>query len=91
MLNTDYFPKDLGRRLTFALGIGAALMCAAGIVAAFLAVNAEQRSLEDIAKPLSQTDGDDGGGHRRGFSRGPVHGCRPTRRRRRCTRPPGRP
>ena len=37
--------------------IGAALMCAAGIVAAFLAVNAERRSLEDIAKPLSVTSG----------------------------------
>ena len=35
--------------------IGAALMCAAGIVAAFLAVDAEQRSLEDIAEPLSAT------------------------------------
>ncbi|MEU6479005.1 MFS transporter [Streptomyces sp. NPDC047017] len=33
--------------------IGAALMCAAGLVAAFLAVNAERRSLEDIAKPLT--------------------------------------
>ncbi|PZG93507.1 MFS transporter [Streptomyces sp. NTH33] len=36
-----------------AFQIGAALMCAAGLVAAFLAVKAEQRSLEDIAKPLS--------------------------------------
>lgn len=36
-----------------AFRIGAGLMCAAGIVAAFLAVNAERRSLEDIAKPLS--------------------------------------
>ncbi|WP_225847156.1 MFS transporter [Streptomyces sp. HPF1205] len=33
--------------------IGASLMCAAGLVAAFLAVDAEQRSLEDIAAPLS--------------------------------------
>ncbi|SDM74781.1 MFS transporter [Actinacidiphila guanduensis] len=33
--------------------IGASLMVAGGIVAAFLAVNAEQRSLEDIATPLS--------------------------------------
>ena len=37
--------------------IGAVLMCAAGIVAAFLAVNAERRSLEEIAKPLSATSG----------------------------------
>ncbi|MFG2571118.1 MFS transporter [Streptomyces sp. NPDC048481] len=33
--------------------VGATLMCLAGLVAAFLAVNAERRSLEDIAKPLS--------------------------------------
>ncbi|MFH9401411.1 MFS transporter [Streptomyces sp. NPDC017638] len=33
--------------------IGAALMCAAGLVAAFLAVRAEGRSLEDIARPLT--------------------------------------
>ncbi|WP_073946183.1 MFS transporter [Streptomyces kebangsaanensis] len=36
-----------------AFQVGAGLMCAAGLVAAFLAVNAEQRSLEDIARPLS--------------------------------------
>ncbi|MEU1531443.1 MFS transporter [Streptomyces fagopyri] len=36
-----------------AFQIGAGLMCAAGLVAAFLAVNAEGRSLEDIATPLS--------------------------------------
>jgi MFS family permease len=36
-----------------AFQIGAGLMCAAGLVAAFLAVNAERRSLEDIATPLS--------------------------------------
>ncbi|MFE5365948.1 MFS transporter [Streptomyces mirabilis] len=36
-----------------AFQIGAGLMCAAGLVAAFLAVNAERRSLEDIAAPLS--------------------------------------
>ncbi|HEY2297448.1 MAG TPA: MFS transporter [Jatrophihabitans sp.] len=35
--------------------IGAAIMCAAGIVAIFFAVNAEQRSLEDIARPLTAT------------------------------------
>jgi hypothetical protein len=38
--------------------IGAALMCAAGLVAALLAVNAEGRSLEDIAAPLSAADHD---------------------------------
>lgn len=36
-----------------AFQIGAALMCVAGVVAALLAVNAERRSLEDIAKPLT--------------------------------------
>ncbi|MFD7688526.1 MFS transporter [Streptomyces sp. NPDC059781] len=36
-----------------AFRIGAGLMCAAGLVAAFLAVNAERRSLEDIARPLT--------------------------------------
>ncbi|MFD7703585.1 MFS transporter [Streptomyces caelestis] len=36
-----------------AFQIGAGLMCAAGLVAAFLAVKAEGRSLEDIASPLS--------------------------------------
>ncbi|MET7437901.1 MFS transporter [Streptomyces sp. NPDC004082] len=39
-----------------AFQIGASLMCAAGLVAAFLAVNAERRSLEDIATPLSATE-----------------------------------
>jgi MFS family permease len=33
--------------------LGAALMIGAGLVAVFLAVNAERRSLEDIAKPLT--------------------------------------
>ncbi|MDX3524455.1 MFS transporter [Streptomyces scabiei] len=36
-----------------AFRIGASLMCAAGLVAAFFAVRAERRSLEDIAEPLS--------------------------------------
>ncbi|MFF2512129.1 MFS transporter [Streptomyces sp. NPDC058086] len=36
-----------------AFQIGAGLMCAAGLVAAFLTVKAERRSLEDIATPLS--------------------------------------
>src|SRR4051812_30212433 len=38
-----------------AFQIGAGLMCAAGLVAAALAVKAEGRSLEDIAKPLTAT------------------------------------
>lgn len=36
-----------------AFQIGAALMCAAGLVAAVLAVRAERRSLEDVATPLT--------------------------------------
>ncbi len=40
-----------------AFAIGASLMAAAGIVAAFLAIKAERRSLEDIATPLSATTG----------------------------------
>ncbi|WP_046500363.1 MFS transporter [Streptomyces odonnellii] len=36
-----------------AFRIGAGLMCAAGLVAVFLAVPAERRALEDIAEPLS--------------------------------------
>lgn len=38
--------------------IGASLMTAAGIVAAFLAVRAERRSLEDIAEPLQSVSPD---------------------------------
>src|SRR4051794_9076632 len=38
-----------------AFAIGAAVMTIAGIVAAFLAINAEQKSLEDIAAPLTST------------------------------------
>lgn len=36
-----------------AFQIGAALMCVAGLVAAVLAVKAEQKSLEDVARPLT--------------------------------------
>ncbi|MGW6291956.1 MFS transporter [Streptomyces sp. NPDC055058] len=36
-----------------AFQIGAGLMCLAGLVAVFLAVNAERRALEDIAQPLT--------------------------------------
>lgn len=39
-----------------AFQIGAGLMCAAGLVAAVLAVKAEGRSLEDIASPLSKAE-----------------------------------
>ncbi|WP_432133237.1 MULTISPECIES: MFS transporter [unclassified Streptomyces] len=40
--------------------IGAFLMCAAGLVAVFLAVRAERRSLEDIAQPLTAVSGSAG-------------------------------
>ncbi|MCF3122506.1 MFS transporter, partial [Streptomyces arenae] len=39
-----------------AFQIGAALMCAAGLVAAVLAVRAERKSLEDVATPLSAVE-----------------------------------
>ncbi|GAA1735583.1 MFS transporter [Isoptericola hypogeus] len=39
--------------------IGAALMIGGGVVALFLGVRAEQRSLEDIATPLSAQDADE--------------------------------
>jgi MFS family permease len=39
-----------------AFQIGAGLMCAAGLVAAVLAVRAERQSLEDVARPLTAVD-----------------------------------
>ena len=39
-----------------AFSIGATLMCAAGLVAVALAVTAERRSLEDIARPLAASE-----------------------------------
>jgi MFS family permease len=42
--------------VALAFAIGAALMIAAGIVAAFFGVKAERQSLEDIAKPLTARD-----------------------------------
>ena len=41
--------------------IGAGLMIAGGVVAAFLGVDAEQRSLEDIAQPLTAADAEANG------------------------------
>ncbi|MFG3584238.1 MFS transporter [Streptomyces sp. NPDC047990] len=49
-----------------AFQVGAGLMCAAGLVAVFLAVNAEGRSLEDIATPLSVSSGASGATGRSG-------------------------
>ncbi|AWI32391.1 MFS transporter [Streptomyces tirandamycinicus] len=45
-----------------AFSVGAALMTAAGLVALFLAVKAEGRSLESIATPLSARAAEDAGG-----------------------------
>ena len=39
--------------------IGAGLMIAGGVVEAFVGVDAEQKSLEDIAEPLSAQDADE--------------------------------
>lgn len=44
-----------------AFSVGACLMIAAGIVAMFLAVKAEQKSLEDIASPLTRAEEEDDG------------------------------
>jgi hypothetical protein len=46
-----------------AFTIGAVLMIAAGIVAVIFGVNAERRSLEDIAQPLSAEEAARGSGH----------------------------
>ncbi len=53
--------------------IGGALMLGAGLVEVFLGVDAEQRALEDIASPLSEAEGHDGGPARtrQGISRLP--------------------
>jgi MFS family permease len=49
-------------RIAVGYFIGAGLMIAGGIVAAFLGVKAEGESLENIAKPLTAEDADDGSG-----------------------------
>ncbi|MEU2307401.1 MFS transporter [Streptomyces misionensis] len=53
--------------------IGASLMCAAGLVAAALAVRAERRSLEDVARPLTAVGEDtrSSGSHSQGPSAPP--------------------
>ena len=45
-----------------AFAIGAGLMIAAGLVASVLGVNAEQKSLEDIATPLTAEEADEEAG-----------------------------
>ncbi|MFC9618206.1 MFS transporter [Streptomyces sp. NPDC056938] len=70
LIFADLTASGVPRDTALAFCIGAGLMCAAGVVAAFLAVNAEQRSLEDIARPLSQMD--KSGGQRPGSGSGPA-------------------
>ena len=48
-----------GRQVVNGYYIGAGLMIAAGLVAVFLGVDAEQRSLEDVAEPLTAQDADE--------------------------------
>ncbi|MEO8830263.1 hypothetical protein, partial [Lapillicoccus sp.] len=43
--------------------VGAALMLIAGIIAIFLGVHAEQKSLESSAKPLTAEDDSPASGH----------------------------
>jgi hypothetical protein len=43
--------------------IGATLMIGAGVVEIFLGIKAEQQPLEDIAKPLTAEEAEEGGGH----------------------------
>ena len=49
---------DTGSRMSLFGGylLGAVLMIAAGVIAAFFAVPAERRSLEDVARPLAFVD-----------------------------------
>ena len=57
--------------------IGGILMLAAGLVEVFLGVDAEQKSLEELASPLSAADGDGSGCRRRGPRRATPSGVRP--------------
>ena len=49
-------------QLFFGYALGAALMILAGIVEIFIGVKAEQRQLEDIAKPLTAQEAEEGAG-----------------------------
>ncbi|MDQ1624858.1 MAG: hypothetical protein QOJ49_356, partial [Actinomycetota bacterium] len=51
-------------QVAFGYYLGAGLMIAAGLVELVLGVNAEQRSLEDIATPLTAQDADEERGSR---------------------------
>jgi MFS family permease len=54
------FIEEGRSQVVFGYYLGAALMIAAGLVAAVLAVNAEKRSLEDIAEPLTAQEAEEG-------------------------------
>jgi MFS family permease len=58
LLFADLTSSGVTSDTVLAFCIGAGLMVAAGVVAVFFAVDAEQRSLEDIARPLSATAAD---------------------------------
>jgi MFS family permease len=53
--------KDDRSNMLFGYGLGASLMIAAGIVALFLGVEAAQKDLEAVAKPLTAEDAESGG------------------------------
>ncbi|MGW7690779.1 MFS transporter [Streptomyces asiaticus] len=53
LIFSDLTASGLVADTALAFSIGASLMVAAGLVAAFLAIPAERRPLEDIAEPLS--------------------------------------
>jgi MFS family permease len=59
LLFSDLIATGKPSDTALAFAIGAVLMLAAGLVASFLAVNAEQQSLEDIARPLTAEDADE--------------------------------
>jgi hypothetical protein len=48
--------KDDPSKMMIGYGLGASLMIAAGIVEIFLGIEAAQKELEDIAKPLTAED-----------------------------------
>jgi hypothetical protein len=48
-----HFATESKTNVNYGYLLGAGLMIAAGIVAAFLAVAAERKSLEDIARPFT--------------------------------------
>jgi MFS family permease len=58
--------------------LASGLMIASGVIAAFLAVDAEGKQLEDIATPITAADAEQGDAGRRGFGYGSSHGWAPS-------------